>query len=116
MTLLSFFSELNEKFTLYFVLPGILFLGLHLSVRLKFVQITKLSQSAKCLFSSDEDGSRQHQSLPGPFCGRCRQFGHWKYMPAWLLLLPQEGRSPGVDVGHGFPWSNYSVHQLRSRG
>ncbi|MBM3207811.1 MAG: sodium:alanine symporter family protein [Chlamydiae bacterium] len=72
MTLLKFFSQLNENFTLYCVLPGILFLGIYLTIRLKFVQITKLSQSAKNLLSSDgsEQGSITHyQALSAVVAG-----------------------------------------------
>lgn len=72
MSLKDFFSHLNENFTLFCVLPGILFLGLYLSFKLKFLQVSKLKLSAKCLMSSDNDeqGNISHyQALSAVIAG-----------------------------------------------
>lgn len=51
--MLNFF---NQLFTLYFVLPFILILGLVLSFRLRFVQLSKLTLSFAHLFKKKEKG------------------------------------------------------------
>lgn len=47
---------INEFFTLYFVFPAILLLGVYLTFRLRFVQIFKLCMSFKHLFKKRESG------------------------------------------------------------
>lgn len=72
MSLKDFFSHLNENFTLFCVLPGILLLGLYLSIKLKFLQVTKLKLSAHHLLSSDdgEKGNISHyQALSAVIAG-----------------------------------------------
>lgn len=54
---------LNEYFTLYLVFPGILLLGIYLTYRLRFVQLSKLATSFKHLFTkpdSDAEGDISH--------------------------------------------------------
>jgi AGCS family alanine or glycine:cation symporter len=72
MCLQSFLSYLNECFTLLLVLPGILLLGLYLSFKLRFPQLTKLKLSAKSLLSTDqkEQGNISHyQALSAVIAG-----------------------------------------------
>ncbi len=72
MSLYTFFARFNENFTLFFVLPGLLFTGLYLSFRLRFLQITKLKLSAKSLLSKNqlEQGDISHyQALSAVIAG-----------------------------------------------
>ncbi len=48
-------TSFNEKLTIYAVFPLIITLGLYLTFRLKFVQLTKLRLGAQCLFKKDQD-------------------------------------------------------------
>lgn len=52
----------NETFTFYFVFPAIVLLGLYLTFRLKFVQISKLKLSFSCLLKkeSQSQGNISH--------------------------------------------------------
>ena len=52
MILKEFFAELNQNFTFFFVFPSIAILGIYLSYKLKFLQITKLGLSLKSLLKS----------------------------------------------------------------
>lgn len=66
------FSLLNEGITLLVVLPGIIALGLYYSVRLRFLQLSKLGLSAKCLLQNDqkEQGNISHyQALSAVIAG-----------------------------------------------
>ena len=58
----DFFSELNQIFTFFIVFPSIVALGLYLSFRLNFLQLTKLKLSARSLLKKDqgESGSISH--------------------------------------------------------
>jgi AGCS family alanine or glycine:cation symporter len=72
MHLQDFFSRLNENFTLFCVLPGILLLGLYLTIKLRFLQISKIGMSARSLLSSDkgEEGNISHyQALSAVIAG-----------------------------------------------
>lgn len=53
---------LNEFFTLYFVFPSIFLLGIYLTFRLRFVQLSKLSKSFAHLFKREhgEEGDISH--------------------------------------------------------
>jgi len=53
MDLKTFLVSFNETFTFFFVFPGIIVLGLYLTFQLKFVQVTKLKMSFKCLMQKD---------------------------------------------------------------
>lgn len=46
----------NRGFTLYFVFPSILLLGLYFTLKLRFVQISKLKMSFLAIFGSEEKG------------------------------------------------------------
>lgn len=50
-TLLSGF---NETFTFFFVFPTMIFLGLYLTFKLKFVQVSQLKKSFSCLFKKSD--------------------------------------------------------------
>ncbi len=54
MVIKDFFCLLNEYFTLLFVFPSIIVLGIYLSVKLRFIQVFKLKISALSLLKSDE--------------------------------------------------------------
>ncbi|MCH9625110.1 MAG: Amino-acid carrier protein AlsT [Chlamydiales bacterium] len=54
----EFLSDLNGYFTLYFIFPAILLLGAYLSVRLRFVQLSKLKMSFASLFKKSEEGAK----------------------------------------------------------
>jgi AGCS family alanine or glycine:cation symporter len=63
---------LNEGITLCVVIPGIIALGLYFSVRLRFLQLSKLGLSAKCLLQNDqkEQGNISHyQALSAVIAG-----------------------------------------------
>lgn len=52
----------NELFTLFFVFPVIILLGVYLTVQLRFVQISKLKMSFACLLKKDDglEGNISH--------------------------------------------------------
>lgn len=54
MDLKTFLAGFNEAFTLFCVFPAIISLGLYLTIKLKFVQISKLKMSFSCLLKKDE--------------------------------------------------------------
>lgn len=56
------FEVLNRYFTLYCIFPSIVLLGLYLTVKLRFVQITKIKLSFTSLFNKEEEqeGSISH--------------------------------------------------------
>lgn len=55
MDVKDFLVIFNEKFTLFFVFPVIIILGMYLSIKLRFIQISKLKLSAFTLFSKGEE-------------------------------------------------------------
>ncbi|MCX6987916.1 MAG: amino acid carrier protein [Chlamydiae bacterium] len=72
MAVLDFFSHINRAFTLFFVLPGILVLGLYLSIKLNFLQVSKLLLSARRLVIKDQGGKEgisQYQALSTVIAG-----------------------------------------------
>lgn len=48
-------ENFNHHFTLYIVFPGILLLGLYLTLRLRFVQISQLKSSISCLTNKNRN-------------------------------------------------------------
>lgn len=52
----DFLLHLNEFFTFYLVFPSILILGVYLTIRLRFVQISKLKMSFASLIKKDDPG------------------------------------------------------------
>jgi AGCS family alanine or glycine:cation symporter len=50
----AFLTSFNELFTLFCVFPALIFFGLYLSFRLRFVQISKLKMSFLCLMKKNE--------------------------------------------------------------
>lgn len=50
------FQNFNQLFSLYFVLPALVLLGVYLTYGLKFVQISKLKLSFSSLFKQDSSG------------------------------------------------------------
>jgi AGCS family alanine or glycine:cation symporter len=58
----TFLVSFNEAFTFYFVFPAIVLLGLYLTIRLRFVQISKLKMSFSCLLKkeSQSQGNISH--------------------------------------------------------
>ncbi|MEI8329472.1 MAG: amino acid carrier protein [Chlamydiia bacterium] len=72
MAVLDFFSHINRAFTLFFVLPGILVLGLYLSIKLNFLQVSKLLLSARRLLVKEQGGKEgisQYQALSTVIAG-----------------------------------------------
>ncbi len=61
MDLREILLGLNQTFTLFIVFPTLLFLGLYLSLRLRFVQLSKLKMSFSCLINKRE-GDQGHIS------------------------------------------------------
>jgi alanine or glycine:cation symporter, AGCS family len=57
MNLYSYFSQFNHVLTFYLVFPAILFLSLFLTVKLKFLQITKMKLSFLNLFRANKKGA-----------------------------------------------------------
>lgn len=55
LSIKSFLLAFNENFTFFCVFPGILFLGLYLTLRLRFVQVTKLKQSYQHLLNKEQN-------------------------------------------------------------
>jgi AGCS family alanine or glycine:cation symporter len=51
----QFLINLNEQFTLFLVLPAIFLLGIYFTWRLRALQVTKLTLSAKLLLEGDKD-------------------------------------------------------------
>jgi len=56
MNLYSFFSQFIHFLTFYLVFPAILVLSVYLTVKLKFVQVTKMKLSILNLFKSNKQG------------------------------------------------------------
>lgn len=56
LTIKSLLIGINESLTLFIVFPAIIFLGIYLTIQLRFVQITKLKMSFSCLLKKDEGG------------------------------------------------------------
>ncbi|NGX61006.1 MAG: Amino-acid carrier protein AlsT [Chlamydiae bacterium] len=54
--LLEALSRFNEFFTLFFVFPALLLLGIYLTWRLKFIQITKMGAAFSLVFKKGEKG------------------------------------------------------------
>ncbi len=52
----SFFSQLNQLFTFYLVFPSMVALSIYLTVRLKYLQLTKIKLSFLTLFKSKSGG------------------------------------------------------------
>jgi AGCS family alanine or glycine:cation symporter len=71
MAILKFVSDINQAFTLFCVLPGILLVGLYLSIQLNFLQISKLRLSAKMLMVKNKasSGVSQYQALSTVIAG-----------------------------------------------
>jgi len=55
MIIKELLTGFNEHLTIFVVFPLIIIVGLYLSFRLKFVQLTKLRLGAECLFKKDQD-------------------------------------------------------------
>lgn len=55
MDLKTLLEAFNYNFTLFVVFPGILFLGLYLTLRLRFIQISQLKSSFFCLTKKNHD-------------------------------------------------------------
>lgn len=53
----NIFMLINEWFTFYCLFPVVLVLGLYLSLKLNFVQITRFFLSFKCLLSKKQEGA-----------------------------------------------------------
>lgn len=64
-------SLINYGFTLFVVFPAILLLGLYLTVKLGFVQFTKLKESFKEMLPSENkgDGITHYQAVAGVLAG-----------------------------------------------
>jgi AGCS family alanine or glycine:cation symporter len=56
MDLKDFFAAFNQLFTLYAVFPAIICLGIYLTFKLRFVQLTSLKQSFCCVAESGAKG------------------------------------------------------------
>lgn len=58
----TFLISFNEAFTFYFVFPAIVLLGMYLTIRLRFVQLSKLKMSFSCLLKkeSQSQGNISH--------------------------------------------------------
>lgn len=71
MAILKFVSDINQAFTLFCVLPGILLVGLYLSIKLNFLQISKLRLSAKMLMVKNKAprGVSHYQALSTVIAG-----------------------------------------------
>ncbi len=57
MNLYSFFSQFNHFLTFYLVFPAILILSVFLTVKLRFVQVTRMKLSFLNLFKSNKKGA-----------------------------------------------------------
>jgi len=55
MDIKSWLESFNHGFTLIVVFPAIVCLGLYLTVKLKFIQVSKLTQSVLCLTKKDNE-------------------------------------------------------------
>lgn len=65
-------SEFNKIFTLYCVFPSVVILGVYLTIKLKFIQFSKLKMSLACLMKKEEKsvGSlSQYQALSAVLAG-----------------------------------------------
>lgn len=71
-TFLDLFKHFNEFFTLFFVFPFILILGIYLTIRLRFVQISKLKMSVTHLFKKEigqEGNISRYQAVSSVLAG-----------------------------------------------
>ena len=55
ITLQNFLLSFNENFTFFFVFPAIVLLGLYLTIRLRFLQVSKLKMSFAYLLKKDPE-------------------------------------------------------------
>lgn len=65
-------SEFNKIFTLYCVFPAVVILGIYLTIKLRFIQLSKLKMSLICLLKKEEKsvGSlSQYQALAAVLAG-----------------------------------------------
>lgn len=72
MDIKFFASNVNHLFTLYIIFPFVLFLGIYLTFKLKFIQLLKLKQSLKFLIKKEvaEKGSlSQYQAVAAVLAG-----------------------------------------------
>lgn len=56
MNLKNFLDLFNQSFTLYVIFPAIITLGLYLTIKLRCVQISKLSASFRCIAKGGNEG------------------------------------------------------------
>ncbi len=56
MSFQQFLLEINQGFTFYLVFPVLVILGLVFTVKLRYLQVTKLGESLCCLFRSKQEG------------------------------------------------------------
>lgn len=71
MSVFKGLSLLNEGFTFFVIFPSILVLGIYLTVRLRFIQFSKLGLSVKKLFQTreGEDGISHYQAVAAVLAG-----------------------------------------------
>src|SRR6267154_2616860 len=56
MDLKSLLESFNQSFTLFVIFPAILFVGIYLTLKLRFVQISQLKKRFGCLIHRNVDG------------------------------------------------------------
>lgn len=72
MSLFKVLGLLNDGFTFFVIFPVILFLGLFLTIQLRFVQFSKLGMSVKQLFhkyEGEKDGISHYQAVAAVLAG-----------------------------------------------